>query len=383
MRFGLFQIPHDLSGQRDYGAIVGEMRELARACDAGGFDVFWIPEHHFSIWGRELSPNPILLAADLAARTRRIRLGLAAAIITFWHPLRLAEDIATLDHLADGRLEVGVGRGNYGLEALNLNPVADPSNPQENFNVFDETLQILKQALGKERFSHSGRYYRYPAPGFFADRAHTVDDPRFVDARSGEMTRIATFPRPRQKPHPPLWVVVNSELSVRHAAENDCGIIMWRQPDAMLRQRLEAYASSHPRSVADGARCAVMRDTFVAASEAEARDIAGEAALSAMNFSNWRGPSIYLEPGEELEAERHAELARELTYEFVRDRALFFGSVDDVVEKAVVLHRETGIGHLVFKCGWPGLEHRHTLKCVERLRDDVIPRVKRAVGSAS
>ena len=95
MRFGLFHIPHDLTGERDYSAIVAEMRELAETCDRGGLDVFWIAEHHFSIWGRELTPNPILLASDLAARTERVRLGLAAAIITFWHPLRLAETLAS------------------------------------------------------------------------------------------------------------------------------------------------------------------------------------------------------------------------------------------------------------------------------------------------
>ena len=51
--------------------------------------MIWLPEHHFSVWGRELMGNPLLVAADLAARTKRIRIALGAAIITFWHPLRL------------------------------------------------------------------------------------------------------------------------------------------------------------------------------------------------------------------------------------------------------------------------------------------------------
>ena len=292
------------------------------------------------------------------------------------------EDIATLDHLSGGRLEVGVGRGNYGLEAFNLNPIADPNNPQENFNVFDETLQILKKALSEERFSHRGRHYCYPAPGFSADRAHSVDDPRYADPATGELVKITTLPRPRQKPHPPLWVVVNSDLSIRHAAENDCGIIMWRPPNAMLRRRLEIWRQYHAAPDPEGNRCAVMRDTFVAASEAEARDVAGEAVLGAMNFSNWRGPSIYLNPDEDLGPERYAELSGELTYDFVKDRALLFGSPDDVAEKVLRLHGETGIGHVVFKCGWPGLAHRHTLGAVELLCNEVIPRVKRALGTA-
>ena len=163
MQFGFFHIPHDLTKKRSYSELVGELRELAVLCDEGGIDVFWLGEHHFSVWGRELSPNPILLSADIAARTERIKIGLAAAIITFWHPLRLAEDLAVLDHLTAGRLIIGVGRGNYGLEATNLNPDADPNNPARNFAVFDETLQILKKALAEDRFSHEGKYYTYPA----------------------------------------------------------------------------------------------------------------------------------------------------------------------------------------------------------------------------
>ena len=387
MRFGLFHIPHDLTGARDYGEIVAEMRELAVACDRGGFDVFWIAEHHFSIWGRELCPNPILLAADLAARTERLRLGLAAAIITFWHPLRLAEDVATLDHLAGGRLEVGVGRGNYGLEATNLNPAADPNDPPRNFGVFDETLRILKKALSEERFSHEGEHYRYPAPGFRADMAHTVDDPRFADPGTGELVKIATLPRPRQKPHPPMWAVANSDLSIRHAAENDCGIVMWRPPNAMLKRRVDLYRetwrAAHGATGGFGPRTAVMRDTFVADGEDRAREIAGEAAMGALNFSNWRGPDIYLEPGEELDPARRAALEKELTYDFVRDRALFFGSPDDVADRVLALRRETGIDQVSFKTGWPGLAHEHTLRCVERLRDEVIPRVERAIAAES
>ena len=136
-------------------------------------DIFWIPEHHFSIWGRELLGNPLLMAADLAARTKKIRIGLGAAIITFWHPLRLAEDLALLDHLTAGRLEVGVGRGNYGLEAANLNPLADPNKPAMNLKVFLETLGVLRAALTEDRFSYKGDIYQFPAPGFRADkRAH-------------------------------------------------------------------------------------------------------------------------------------------------------------------------------------------------------------------
>ena len=381
MRYGYFDLPHDISKQRNYSDLLGDLRRTAELCDESGFDVMWFGEHHFSIWGRELTPNPILLAADIAARTSRMRIGLSAAIITFWHPLRLAEDIAMLDHLTGGRLELGVGRGNYGLEAFNLNPMADPNKPQENFNVFNETLQILKKALGEERFSHKGHYYEYPAPGFSADMAHTVDDPAYVDPDTNELNKLTTYPRPCQHPHPPMWIVVNSDLSIQHAAENDCGIIMWRATEKMLKAKLAIYKEKHDeihgRAIPFGARTAIMRDTFVADSKAEARKIAGEAVMGALNFSNWRGPYIFFDPGEKLDPDLQAELTRELTFDFVDDRALLFGSPDDVVDKLISLHESTQIDQVVFKCSWPGLAFEHTERSIKLLRDEVIPRMNR------
>jgi alkanesulfonate monooxygenase SsuD/methylene tetrahydromethanopterin reductase-like flavin-dependent oxidoreductase (luciferase family) len=387
MEFGYFHIPDDLSGARDYGELIAELRDIAAICDESSFDAIWLAEHHFSIWGRELSSNPLLLAADIASRTKRIRIGLAAAIITFWHPLRLAEDLATLDHLTDGRLEIGLGRGNYGLEATNLNPAADPNNPQQNFNVFNETLQILKLALGQDKFSYKGEHYQFPAPGFSADMAHTVDDPAYTDPATGELAAITTLPRPKQRPHPPLWIVVNSALSIQHAAENDCGIIMWRQTNRMLAARLAGYKESHDAThdtnIALGRKTAILRDAFVADSLDEARGIAGEAIMGALNFSNWRGPSIYLEPGEELDPGVDAAQRKELTFEFVNERALLFGSLDDVVEKLLALHRETAIQQVVLRCAWPGLAHEHATRSIRRLRDEVIPRVRAEIERES
>jgi alkanesulfonate monooxygenase SsuD/methylene tetrahydromethanopterin reductase-like flavin-dependent oxidoreductase (luciferase family) len=263
MKFGFFHNIHDVTKQRDYSALLDELRELAIMCDRAGFETFWMPEHHFSVWGRELLPNPLLVAADLAARTERIRIGLGAAIITFWHPLRAAEDIALLDHLTGGRLEVGAGRGNYGLEAKNLNPIADPNNPAMNVKVFDEAVSVLKAALGQERFAFKGDIYQFPAPDFRADRAHSVDDPAYVDPQSKELVKLSTFPRPRQKPLPPMWQMVNSLDSIRHAARQDMGIVMWR-PDrgiagavgCVSRRRCRAYRtqSSHRRANGDHAR---------------------------------------------------------------------------------------------------------------------------------
>lgn len=392
MKFGFFHNIHDITLKRDYADLLDEFRELAVLCDTGGIDYFWIPEHHFSIWGRELLPNPLMMATDLAARTSNMRIGLAAAIITFWHPLRLAEDICLLDQLSGGRLDVAVGRGNYGLEALNLNPDADPNDQEANFKVFRETFEVLMAALVNDRFSYQGDIYTYPAPGFKTDRAHTVDNPDYIDPETGEVNKLTIYPRPYQKPHPPMWQVVSaSPLSLQFAAENNMGIIMWRHTVKFLKDRLRMYqdfaSKAAGREIPFGARTVISRDTFVADSEKEARKIAEEATMSALNFSNWRGPSVYFDPDEKLDPELEASLNENLTYDFVSDRSLYFGSPDQVVDKLMELWEETNIEQVAFKCSWPGLAHEHTMRSVRLLIDEVIPevnrRIRRSVSSAA
>jgi len=362
------------------------MRERALICEEAGMEIFWLPEHHFSIWGRELLPNPLLMAADLAARTRRIRLGLGAAIIGFWHPLRLAEDLALLDHLTGGRLEIGVGRGNYGLEAQNLNPLADPNNPAMNLKVFLETLQVLRKALSEERFAHKGEIYQFPAPGFKADKAHSVNDPGYVNPETGELAKLTIYPRPKQRPLPPMWQMVSeAHDAIRGAAALDMGVLMWRPSLSEIKLRVNVYKEAHDaafgHNIPRGAKTGVVRDTFVAENEAEARHVAEEACMGSLNFANWRGPRVYLNPGENLSAELEASLRKHLPYDFVAPRSLFFGSPSTVADKIIQLARETKIDHLVFKCGWPGLPHEQTVRCLKRLSEEVLPQVRERLGS--
>jgi alkanesulfonate monooxygenase SsuD/methylene tetrahydromethanopterin reductase-like flavin-dependent oxidoreductase (luciferase family) len=323
-----------------------------------------------------------MTAADLAARTSRIRIGLAAAIVTFWHPLRAAEDIALLDQLTGGRVEIGFGRGNYGLEAVNLNPDANPNDQAKNKLVFDEAVSVIKAALTQERFSFKGEIYQFPAPGFRADRAHSVTDPDYVDPQSGELIKLSIYPRARQTPLP-MWEMVNSLDSIRHAARQDLGIIMWRPPVAAVGERLRVYRDTVREATGVepplGARTAIMRDAFVADSEEEAVRIAGAPMMEALNFSNWRGPSVYLNPGETLAAAEEAALRKHLTYEFVRDRSIYFGPPERIVEQILQLRRETGISSVVFKSSWPGLPHAAARESVRRLGTEVIPAIRAAL----
>ncbi len=101
--------------------------------------------------------------------------------------------------------------------------------------------------------------------------------------------------------------------------------------------------------------------------------------MDALNFSNWRGPSVYLNPGEALSAEEEAALKKRLTYEFVRDRSVYFGPPERIVEQILHLHRETGISSVIFKTSWSGLPHAAARESVRRLGTEVIPAVRAAL----
>lgn len=385
MRFGISATIHDVTLKRSYEDLLDEYRRMAQMADRIGFDTLWLDEHHFSIWGRSMVPNPIVLATDIAARTERIRIGLSAAIITQWHPLRLAEDLAMLDHLSDGRLEIGIGRGNFRLELLNLNPIADSQDQMQNIEVFEETYEIAKLAMTQDKFSYKGKHYTFPYPGFTTERTRFIENPDYIDPETGALSKLSIFPQAKQKPFPPSWMVVNSVESIQHAARLGCGIIMWRPGIKSLQQRVAAYGDAVKQATGSeqpvGPRMAIMRDTFCAKTEDEALDVAGDVMMETFNFSNWRGPGIYLDPGEKLDPEEEARLKEHIPYEFVRDRCVWFGGPERIYDKIVELREETGIENVHFKSTWPGLEFDPFYRSLEMIGQEVLPGLRKKYGT--
>src|SRR2546427_882524 len=149
MRFGTYyflQAPPALA----HPEVVRREIEQRAWIEELGFDSIWLTEHHFIEYG--LSVSPAVLAADAAMRTRRVRIGLAAAILPFHDPVRLAEELAMVDILSGGRLGVGGGRGNrpLGVEGY-------PGPPIESRGRFEGGLALPVRAGGMERVSPQGR----------------------------------------------------------------------------------------------------------------------------------------------------------------------------------------------------------------------------------
>ena len=365
---------------KPYKEVLDDIREIAQYLDEQeSWKTIWFSEHHLqSTQGGDMEciPNPILLSADIAARTSNLRIGQAASIATFWNPIRLAEDIAFLDNLSGGRVEAGLGRGVFGKEAIHMNIEADLKDQPKNFRLFVETLDILKKAWTEDYFSHKGEFYEYPAPEFKYKHPMIKESEDVIDPETNILKKISLVPKPLQKKLP-LWQVVDSPSSIEFAAKNDLGCLMWLPTVKSLKSRFEIYQHARSeveqRDVPLGEGICLVRDVFIADSMEEAKELAGQHIVDYMSWvcGGGRGVSIFADPGEEFpKTDNVLEL---LDYEFLHPRNLLVGTTDYVIEKIHELKSELNLQHLAAWSTPPGMPHETSMKSIKLFNEKVMP----------
>jgi len=365
--------------KKPYSEILDNARDIADYCDKNNWNSIWFTEHHFNHEGMESCPNPLMIGTDIAARTKNIRIGQAANIITFHNPIRLAEDIATLDHLSNGRLEIGIGRGIYGREAIHMNVEADLKDQAKNKRLFEETLTIMKKAWTEKFFSHLGEFYTYPAPDFVWQHDMSPPNEDFVDLKTNKLKKISVVPQPYQKPHPPIWQVVDSPSSIKRAAELGINCIMWIPTVKALKERFEIYkrakSETEKRDVPMGEGICLVRDLFVADSMEEAKELAGKQMVDYMRWvCHWRGLGSHMDPGEELpKTKNKLDL---LSYDFLHKRNMLFGTPEYVIEKIEELKSELNLQNLQVWSNFPGVKHEHSMRSIKLFTEKVMPHYK-------
>ncbi len=215
---------------------------LGVVADEIGYDSFWFTEHHFQYEGYEVTPNGILLGTWLAARTRQIRLGTLFNIVPQWHPLRLAEDFATLHNLSGGRAILGVGRGTVPRELQPLSPfgvsVGSHDNPdkaaddEKNREVFAESMEIICMALDFDEFSHHGKYFDLPPEGI-PDRGATVQ-------------KLTLIPRPL---HPyEIWQAITSPPTLEQVPRWGHTGVFWLLNHQFAKRFWDRYAEVYQQA---------------------------------------------------------------------------------------------------------------------------------------
>ena len=372
MRFAAFTtVAASAGGATNAAEMLDNLRQQTVLAEELGFEVMWLGEHHFSPYGIGDLPNPILLGADLAARTSRIRIGQMANIAPWWHPIRLAEDLAILDNMTEGRIEVGFGRGIWPYEGPQFHANADPRKDAENRELFREAIEVVRKIWSDEYFSHQGDNYSFPAEDTVFSHPSYPPDPAWQDGE--RVTRLRVTPRPYQKPHPPLWMTVSTDRSVATAAELGLKACYWQPPPLRIRQRMELYAETRSklegRPFSLGEDQAVMRSTYVASSMEEARRDAEAGIMSSFIFNDpFRGRQVFTNPGEELNDDVR------LDWDFLEPRTLLVGSPDHVAEKIQELREVCSLDCLLVEFAHGGIPQRKILRNLENFATRVMPR---------
>ena len=308
-----------------------EAFSTAAHAEEWGFDGVWLAERHFAPpeSGRAIPSvvaSPLIIATAIAARTTRIRVGTAVLVVPLGHPVRMAEEIATLDHISQGRLNMGIGRSGFpwAYEGYNISYA-------ESRERFREFFDVMKLAWTEERFSYQGKYYT------------------FKD--------VCVIPKPYQKPHPPLWYASTTRDSF--AAMGRLGLPIFAGAGGAtvseLARSIGEYRGAWREAGHPGDGDVMLR---VGIYVAEDQDRAlSEPRESTMSFYVRVREGLLQTAGAfggELRAQRAQNLAS-LTYESaLRDR-LVYGTPDAVAKRLRELQDELGLSGVLMEPNVGGL----------------------------
>ncbi len=332
MKFGLLFLPSGWKGTTDH-AIYHQLLEQACLAEELGYDSVWLTEHRFTQYGR---PAVSPLAAAIAARTSRIRIGSSVYVLPIHHPIEVAEDAAVVDILSNGRLEFGVGRG-YQPEELEAFEV-DFDSCRERHN---EALQVIVQAWTTGYVEHQGKYWRIPRREF--------------------------RPLPVQKPHPPIWQPIVSPGTFEESVSLGKNAIMgsYMSPLSRVEQAFKTWFETLERHGLrrDALHTASPIVVHVGQSDAHVRRACEDSYV-------WNARTF----GSLLESGR-PELKRyyaELTYESIVDGCTLSGTPERVREQVAWL-QSFGMEELVCLMNLADMDHQAVMDSMRLFATDVMP----------
>jgi alkanesulfonate monooxygenase SsuD/methylene tetrahydromethanopterin reductase-like flavin-dependent oxidoreductase (luciferase family) len=331
-----------------------DLRDLERL-DALGFEEAWIGEHFTAAW--EPCPAPDLLIAQALLRTRRIRLGPLGHLLPFHHPVELAHRVAYLDHIARGRYQLGVGIGvlptDHGVFAL------DASGGRNRRMTF-EAIDIMTRLWTEGASDFQGEFWS-------------------MGETNSELPGLGYHLFPYQKPHPPIAITALTAGSGNHKLAGEKGYIpvsLSIDPDASITaQHWDAVVEGAARTgrVPDRSEWRIVRDVYVAPTDAEAR----ERAIGGMMGRCWREflLPIYLGLGLGRFLKRDPSMPDDaVDLEYLADNLWFVGSPETVAGRIMELQARTGgFGHLTIVAYDAADEQAAWDRNLEMLMNDVLP----------
>ncbi|MFB3097425.1 MAG: LLM class flavin-dependent oxidoreductase [Dehalococcoidia bacterium] len=343
MNTGLFlEFPRRENGT--YQEAFQEGFALVDEAESLGVQSVWLAEYHFNA-GRVLSA-PITVASALAARTQNIRIGLAVHILPLGNPVRIAEEIATLDHISQGRIEFGVGRGTF-------------PNVHEGYGVpfiesrgrFEESLEIITKAWTTESFSFTGEYY--------------------------QCQDLDIEPKPLQDPFPPIRVGVTSAESFPLVGR--MGFPIFVNPSRVftlddlaepIQQYRQAWKSAgHAGEGEVGVRVPI----YVAGTAEAAYSDPQQSAMFSMQRLGKRVGSYATYGGTTGDWSAESERILGMSYDdWLRDKVVY-GTPENVTERLQRLKQVLGLDQLIFEINYGNqLSHDQQLNSLRMFNKEVL-----------
>jgi alkanesulfonate monooxygenase SsuD/methylene tetrahydromethanopterin reductase-like flavin-dependent oxidoreductase (luciferase family) len=349
MEFGMFHEFQRPKGRTDAEAFAESMTQVD-AAERFGLDAMWLAELHVAPT-RSVLAAPLNIASFIAARTTNMKIGTAVQVLPLCHPLRIAEEAATVDQLSHGRLIFGVGRSGF-PRTYNAYGISYAESQER----FAEVLTIIKKAWTQEKFSHQGKYHSF--------------------------TDVHLVPKPWQQPYPEIRVAATSPDTYPAMGEQGYPIFVAVRLGAIseLGPNIRAYREAWRKAGHPGDGAVFLRVPMYLAEDAD--EARRSAETSIMAFYRELGAIIEASAAAagaraiEQRAERGARL-QNITYdEVLRDKVLV-GSPEAVSDRLAGLKEELGLDGILAELNSGALiPHEQVIRSLRLLCEEVMPRFK-------
>ncbi len=351
MQFGWLTLALSPSSEEDAARIEQQIDQVCYA-ESLGFSDVWLTEHYFT--GESVYNDSLLFAAALAMKTSRIRIGFAVVQMPFHHPVRLAVQLALLDNLSHGRIDVGIGKGTVYNE---YEFVGHGLRSHDSRERMEEAVEILERAWREAPLTYHGKF-------------HDVHVPELR-------------PRPVQQPGPPLWRSVISPSSFTECGKLGVPILTARLPVPRIKERWELYrtglqAGGHDQAKQDRllSQSALWRNVYVAESDAQAEDelaaLLTETRHHMMHVRHAYNPPDFTPGPETLNPWTDPNVGDGEAVPYVLSTGSLYGSPARVREQVAEL-AEVGVRHLLCQTGFGAMSHEQNLASMRRFGEHVMP----------
>jgi alkanesulfonate monooxygenase SsuD/methylene tetrahydromethanopterin reductase-like flavin-dependent oxidoreductase (luciferase family) len=342
MNFGMFTDFHIRPHVSQVEAFAESFNQVDTAENLG-MDSVWLAEHHFSP-ERSVLASPLVIASAIAARTQRIRIGLAVQVLPLSNPLRLAEEAATVDHISRGRFDFGVGRSGLTRYYQGYNvPYA------ESRGRFLEALEIITQAWRQEQFSYSGQFFSFQ--------------------------NVTVVPKPYQQPHPPICVALASAETFALVGRLGHAIfISANTPIPQLQERLAAYRQARQTAgYTEPGAIALRIPAYVAETAVQART---EPEASTLHAIRYAAQELSSTAASQEVAERLQRTAS-TPYDDILKQRVLYGTPEAVVDRLQMYQEALGITGVVLEMNYGGrIPYDRVVNSIRLLTTQVLPKFR-------